>query len=225
MNDSDSSDSDDRGGMTPVREHAGILNSGAVSSYKQIVTGDHNTLIQKFSQVNIINQPTHRLEFSTDSKLTSVVENYKKFITEENSTIRNKLNQLQVNGKTCYVERKYRSIEGDENSSLTTTELLASLPSPRTSLVSAPSGSGKSTVAANMIKQWAKSADSGYEIVLYLSSKHSTRMSELSKLVWGSFASRLREDSKLIYQELEHLKEKILVIIDGLGKYDFEKKI
>ena len=211
MNDSDSSDSDDRGGMTPVREHAGILNSGAVSSNCNC-------------NCNIINQPTHRLESSTDSKLTSLVKEYKKFITEENSTIRNKLNQLQVNGKTCYVERKYRSIEGDENSSLTTTELLASLPSPRTSLVSAPSGSGKSTVAANMIKQWAKSADSGYEIVLYLSSKHSTRMSELSKLVWGSFASRLRS-SNLIYQELEHLKEKILVIIDGLGKYDFEKKI
>ena len=211
MNDSDSSDSDDRGGMTPVREHAGILNPGAVSSNCNC-------------NCNIINQPTHRLESSTDSKLTSLVKEYKKFITEENSTIRSKLDQLEVNGKTCYVERKYRSIEGDENSSLTTTELLASLPSPRTSLVSAPSGSGKSTVAANMIKQWAKSADSGYEIVLYLSSKHSTRMSELSKLVWGSFASRLRS-SNLIYQELEHLKEKILVIIDGLGKYDFEKKI
>ena len=223
MNDSDSSDSDDYGGMSPVREHAGILNSGAVSSNQQNVTGDHNTLIQNFSQVNIINQPTHRLEFSTDSKLTSVVENYKRFITEENSTIRSKLDQLEVNGKACYVERKFRK-EGYKNSSLTTTELLASLPSPRTSLVSAPSGSGKSTVAANMIKQWAKSADSGYEIVLYLSSKHSTRMSELSKLVWGSFASRLRS-SNLIYQELEHLKEKILVIIDGLGKYDFEKKI
>ena len=223
MNDSDSSDSDDYGGMSPVKEYAGIINSGAVSSNQQNVTGDHNTLIQNFSQVNIINQPTHRLEFSTDSKLTSVVENYKRFITEENSTIRSKLDQLEVNGKACYVERKFRK-EGYKNSSLTTTELLASLPSPRTSLVSAPSGSGKSTVAANMIKQWAKSADSGYEIVLYLSSKHSTRMSELSKLVWGSFASRLRS-SNLIYQELEHLKEKILVIIDGLGKYDFEKKI
>ena len=210
MNDSDSSDSDDRGGMTPVREHAGILNSGAVSSNCNC-------------NCNIINQPTHRLESSTDSKLTSLVKEYKKFITEENSTIRSKLDQLEVNGKTCYVERKFRK-EGYKNSSLTTTELLASLPRSRTSLVSAPSGSGKSTVAANMIKQWAKSADSGYEIVLYLSSKHSTRMSELSKLVWGSFASRLRS-SNLIYQELEHLKEKILVIIDGLGKYDFEKKI
>ena len=210
--------------MTPVREHAGIINSGAVSSNTQNVTGDHNTLIQKFSQVNIINQPTHRLESSTDSKLTSLVKEYKKFITEENSTIRSKLDQLEVNGKACYVERKFRK-EGDKNSSLTTTELLTSLPRSRTSLVSAPSGSGKSTVAANMTEQWAKSTDSGYEVVLYLSSLHSTRMSELSKLVWGSFASRLREDSKLIYQELEHLKEKILVIIDGLGKYDFEKKI
>ena len=108
------SDSDDYGGMTPVREHAGIINSGAVSSNQQNVTGDHNTLIQKFSQVNIINQPTHRLEFSTDSKLTSVVENYKRFITEENSTIRSKLDQLRVTGKTCYVERKLRK-EGNKN--------------------------------------------------------------------------------------------------------------
>ena len=156
-----------------------------------------------------------------------------------NSTIRSKLDQLEVNGKTCYVERKFRKDKNEEEGTregiekredkedkiMTTIELLDNLPRSRTSLVSAPSGSGKSTVAANMTEQWAKSADSGYEVVLYFSSLHSTRMSELSKLVWGSFASRLGEDSKLIYQELEHLKEKILVIIDGLGKYDFEKKI
>ena len=208
------SDSDDYGGMTPVREYAGIINSGAVSSNTQNVTGDHNTLIQNFSQVNIINQPTHRLEFSTDSKLTSVVENYKRFITEENSTIRSKLDQLKVNGKACYVERKFRK-EGYKNSSLTTTELLASLPRSRTSLVSAPSGSGKSTVAANMTEQWAMSEDSSHDLVLYLSSLHTTQRLELSKLVWGEFASRIGKDSNLIYQELE--KMKILIVIDGVG--------
>ena len=54
MNDSDS---DDYGGMSPVREDAGILNSGTVSSNQQNVTGDQNTLIQKFKQVTIYHLP------------------------------------------------------------------------------------------------------------------------------------------------------------------------
>ena len=103
---------------------------------------------------------------------------------------------------------------------MTTSELLDTLPRSKTTLVSAPSGSGKSTLAASITEQWAKSEHSinQFELVLFLSSLQTTQRLELSKLVWGEFASRMREDSKLVYQELEEMKDKILIVIDGLGE-------
>ena len=97
--------------------------------------------------------------------------------------------------------------------------LLETLPRSKTTLVSAPSGSGKSTLAASITEQWAKSEESinQHQLVLFLSSLQTTQRLELSKLVWGEFASRMRENSKLVYQELEQMKEKILIVIDGLG--------
>ena len=102
---------------------------------------------------------------------------------------------------------------------MTTSELLDTLPRSKTTLVSAPSGSGKSTLAASITEQWAKSEHSSnqFKLVLFLSSLQTTQRLELSKLVWGEFASRKREDSKLVYQELEEMEDKILIVIDGLG--------
>ena len=86
-------------------------------------------------------------------------------------------------------------------------------------IFSAPSGAGKSTVATIIIEQWANSEKSlnEHQLVLFLSSLQMIQKEELSKLVWGEFASRMRENSKLVYQELEQMKEKILIVIDGLG--------
>ena len=98
--------------------------------------------------------------------------------------------------------------------------LLDTLPRSKTTLVSAPSGTGKSTLAALITEQWEKSEQSinQHQLVLFLSSLQMIQKEELSKLVWGEFASRMRENSKLVYQELEQMKEKILIVIDGLGK-------
>ena len=143
---------------------------------------------------------------------------YKIWITEEenDSKLRSKLDQLKIEDRKCFVDRKFRG-------GLTTSELLDTLPRSKTTLVSAPSGSGKSTLAASITEQWAKSEHSSnqHQLVLFLSSLQTTRRLELSKLVCGEFASRIRENSKLVYQELEQMKEKILIVIDGLGNDDY----
>ena len=147
--------------------------------------------------------------------LEEKVSEYKNWITEKenDSKLRSKLDQLKIEDRKCFVERKFK--EG----SLTTSELLDTLPRSKTTLVSAPSGSGKSTLAASITEQWAKSEHSSnqFKLVLFLSSLQTTQRLELSKLVWGEFASRKREDSKLVYKELEEMKDKILIVIDGLG--------
>ena len=151
--------------------------------------------------------------------LEEKVSEYKNWITveENDSKLRSKLDQLKIEDRKCFVERKFRNEK--KEGSLTTSELLDTLPRSKTTLVSAPSGSGKSTLAASITEQWAKSEHSSnqFKLVLFLSSLQTTQRLELSKLVWGEFASRMREDSKLVYQELEEMKDKILIVIDGLG--------
>ena len=151
--------------------------------------------------------------------LEEKVDEYKNWITEEenDSKLRSKLDQLKIKDRKCFVDRRFR--KETEEGSLTTSELLDTLPRSKTTLVSAPSGSGKSTLAALITEQWAKSEQSinQHQLVLFISSLQMIQKEELSKLVWGEFASRMRENSKLVYQELEQMKEKILIVIDGLG--------
>ena len=74
------------------------------------------------------------------------------------------------------------------------------------------------SIAANITMNWAESEeDNSYYGIIYLSSLNTTKSSSLHKLVWGEFASRIGDESKKIYRELLEMKEKILVIIDGLG--------
>ena len=149
-------------------------------------------------------------------KLSDVVRNYKHFLTKaENTTLRTKLDQLQVGSNKYFLQRKLKK-EGNEI--ISSSELLRNIPRSTTSLVSGPSGSGKSTLAANFAMDWAESEeDSSYEVVLYLSSLNTTKSLTLHKLVWGEFSGRKEKVSKKIYRELLKRKEKILVIIDGLG--------
>ena len=66
---------------------------------------------------------------------------------------------------------------------------------------------------------WAKSDVSSFDVVLYLSSLHKKTTLPLTKLVWGEFADLIEENSsKQIFQELRKMKEKILIVIDALGK-------
>ena len=135
--------------------------------------------------------------------------------TDNNNSLRTKLDQLNIADKKCHVKRKFT--KSGEETELTSEELLENLKKSKTSLVSAPSGSGKSTIAASITEQWAKSEDSSYDLVLFLSSLHTAEKSALQRMVWGEYTSTMREESKFIYQEMEERKGKILIIIDGLG--------
>ena len=106
---------------------------------------------------------------------------------------------------------------GEEGSEFSSDELLHNIPKSETSLVTGPAGSGKSTQAANITVDWARSEVSRFDLVLFLSSLHKKVSLPLNKLVWGEFSNQIGETSQDLFQELQKMKEKILVIIDGLG--------
>ena len=186
------------------------------------VVGNNNVVLAGIECRDVTINYSGNEEVGVDARkklLEEKVAEYKNWITEEenDSKLRSKLDQLKIEDRKCFVERKFRNEK--KEGSLTTSELLDTLPRSKTTLVSAPSGSGKSTLAAIITEQWAKSEQSinQHQLVLFLSSLQMIQKEELSKLVWGEFASRMRENSKLVYQELEQMKEKILIVIDGLG--------
>ena len=145
----------------------------------------------------------------------SVLAKFKDWILNENSLPSKKIKQLDFNGEVCHIKRTL-SLNGDNFSE---DELLMKIPHFKTSLVTGPAGSGKSTVAASIIVNWAKSEDVNFSLVLFLSSLHKTGKLPLHKQLWGEYAGHINEDdSSRIYQKLLSMKEKILVIIDGLGK-------
>ena len=133
---------------------------------------------------------------------------------KENSHIGKKLKQLFINGDFCYIKRTLR-ITGDEFSA---DELLNRIPQSTTSLVTGPAGSGKSTLAASITLDWAQASESKYDLVLFLSSLHKMDKLPLHKQLWGEFAGHIREkDSLKIYEKLLEMKDKILIILDGIG--------
>ena len=206
------------------------------------ITGDHNTNyggnivggdlnIYPVRESAAIHNSGEAEKMVREGKLESVVEEYKKFITEDqNSTLRTKLEQLKVDGEVCFIPRTFKRGRG-EDKSLTTTELLNTLSRSKTTLVSGPSGSGKSTVAASITERWAKPQDcdkdviTGYSVTLYLSSLVLTSRFPLNKLLWGEFAREIGEkEAEDTYQELKERKEKVLVIIDGIGEVLIKNK-
>ena len=135
---------------------------------------------------------------------------------EEHSIVRKKLNQLYIDGKHCRIKRKLEGSKGG----FPEDELLSKIPHGVTSLVTGPAGSGKSTLAASTMINWAESEESTYDLVLFFSSLHKVGDLPLHKQIWGEYAGQIREqDSLKIYEELVENTAKILVIIDGLGKY------
>ena len=150
------------------------------------------------------------------TNMSQIRAKYKTWLRDEkeNTQLRRKLEQLNVNGELCHIERKLKG-NGRE---ISAEELLRHIPQSKTSLVTGPAGSGKSILAASITIAWAESDESSYDIVLFLSSLHSTNNLPLHQIIWGEYASHIREqDSPRIYQELLERKVKILVIIDGLG--------
>ena len=106
----------------------------------------------------------------------------------------------------------------EDRTGFSSDELLNNIYESEAILVKGPAGSGKSTLAVNITVDWAKSEVSSFDLVLFLSSLHKKANLPLTKFVWGEYASLIGENSKQIFQELLKMNEKVLVVIDGLGK-------
>ena len=158
----------------------------------------------------IINQPDHQIDIS------EILAKYKQWVREEkkHSLVRKKLNQLVINGEDCHIKRSLKANDGE----FPEDELLNQIPHGVTSLVTGPAGSGKSTLAASTMINWAESEESRYDLVLYFSSLHEIDDIPLHKQLWGEYSSDIgNKDTSKIYDKLIDIKDKILVIIDGLG--------
>ena len=163
------------------------------------------------STFNINSQPDQSINIS------KILAQYKNCLLKEkgNSLVSKKLKQLVINGKHCHIERTL-SRNGVKFSEK---DLLNKIPESVTSLVTGPAGSGKSTLAASTMVAWAKSSESSYDLVLFFSSLNKMDKIPLHKQLWGEFAGHIREQgSPKIYDKLLERKEKILFIIDGIGK-------
>ena len=111
-------------------------------------------------------------------------------------------------------------LDEEENSQLSFSaeELLKSIHRSKTSLVTGPSGSGKSILAARTTVAWAESKNTSYDLVVFLSSLQERDNLPLHRQIWGEYAGLIGTDTERIYQELLNMKDKVLFIIDGLGK-------
>ena len=169
-----------------------------------------NSPVQGNINVNI-GQPDHQIDIS------KTFAKYKNWICveKEHLIVRKKLRQLDINGKYCHIKRKLRGKLGE----FPEDEFLTKIPHGVTSLVTGPAGSGKSTLAASTMIHWAESEESRYELVLFYSSLHKMGALPIHKQLWGEYSGKIREHESLkIYEELVERKDKVLVIIDGLGK-------
>ena len=150
-------------------------------------------------------------------EISKIIDDYKKWVlTEEDSSqLSRKLEKLVINGKDFHITRML-SRNGEE---ISADNLLDKIPLSETSLVTGPAGSGKSTLAASTTVAWAKSSESRFDLVLFLSSLHKMSNLPLHKQLWGEFTGHIKEqDSSKIYEKLLEMKDRLLFIIDGLGK-------
>ena len=171
-----------------------------------------------FVHSNVINS-TFNINQSDQAAIdiSRILDQYKKWVLveKENSQWSRKLEQLLINGERYHIKRTL-SINGLEFSA---DDLLNKIPLSETTLVTGNAGSGKSTLAASTIVAWAKSSRSRFDLVLFLSSLHKMDNLPLHKQIWGEFASHIKEqESKKVYEALLEMKNKLLFIIDGIGK-------
>ena len=172
--------------------------------------------------VNAINSTIHGLSVNINQQneqqtdLSQILAPYMKWILdeEENTQLRRKLKQLNVNGELCYIERKLKG-NGEVFSA---EELLKNIPRSKTSLVTGPAGSGKSILATRTTVAWAESKNTSYDLVVFLSSLQERDNLPLHIQIWGEYAGLIGTDTERIYQELLKMNDKVLFIIDGLGK-------
>ena len=172
----------------------------------------NSTVTNPTYNYNVTNAPPQQ-----QSDHSQILAPYKKWILdeEENSQLRRKLAQLNVNGELCFIQRKLRA-NGKEFSA---EELLKNIPRSKTSLVTGPAGSGKSILAARTTVAWAESKNPRFDLIVFLSSLQERANMPLHIQIWGEYAGHIPEESaKRIYQEILNMKDKVLIIIDGLGR-------
>ena len=178
---------------------------------------------------NFVNSSVNNSTFNIGQSVTSIdiskiIAEYKNWVLDkkEKSEISRKLKQLVIKGENCHIKR---NLSGN-GEIFSADDLLNRIPFSKTSLVTGPAGSGKSTLAASTIVAWAKSEESRFELVLFLSSLHKMDKLPLHKQLWGEFAGHIKEqDSSKIYEKLLEMKDKILFIIDGIGRYKQKKPL
>ena len=185
-------------------------------NHLNVVTGTQGANIANTTVDNLninIGQPNHQIDIS------ETFSRYKNWICEEKEhlIVRKKLRQLDINGKHCHIKRKLKGRKGE----FPEDKLLNEIAHGVTSLVTGPAGSGKSTLAASTMIHWAKSEseESRYDLVLLISSLHKMGDLPIHKQLWGEYSGQIREQESLkIYEELVERKDKVLIIIDGIGK-------
>ena len=153
----------------------------------------------------------------TNKDIAKIFAQYKEWVKSEknHSQISKKWEQLVINGKCYYIERTLRK----NGKKFSAEDLLNRIPLSQTSLVTGPAGSGKSTLAASITLDWARTTKSRFDLVLFLSSLYKTDKLPLHKQLWEEYAGHIREQESLkIYEKLLEMRDKILIIIDGIGK-------
>ena len=185
-------------------------------------SGNHLNVNTGTQGANIANSKVDNLSINIGQPdpqidLSKTFSKYKNWISEEkvHLIVRKKIRQLDINGKHCHIKRKLKGNDGE----FTENELLNRIPHGVTSLVTGPAGSGKSTLAASTMINWAESEESRYDLVLFFCSLHKMGDLPIHKQLWGEYAGFIPDqNSTKIYEEVLERKDKILAIIDGLGK-------
>ena len=197
--------------FTPVNQFSDII----MNSVNKVEAG--GTQGGHFVQ-STVNNPIFNIgQSDTFIDISGILAQYKNWVLAENTLVSKKLRQLVINGENCHIKRTL-SIDGEKFSA---DDLLNKIPLSKTSLVTGPAGSGKSTLAASTIDAWAKSSKSRFDLVIFLSSLHKMDKIPLHKQIWGEYAGYIaieEQDSVKIYKKLLEMKDKILFIIDGIGK-------
>ena len=141
--------------------------------------------------------------------INKILDQYKRWIL---SKIRE---QIIFKDEHCHI----KSILSGTEQKISADDLLNKIPQSKTSLVTGPSKSEKSKLAASTTVFWAMSTESRFDLVLFISPLFKMDKIPLHKQVWGEFAGHITEqDSLKIYKKLIEMKDKILFIIDGIGR-------
>ena len=162
-----------------------------------------------FNHSTVNNATFNMAQSDAPVDIDKILDQYKRWILSKPRE------QLILDDEDCYI----KNILSKNGQKISADDLLNTIPRFKTSLVTGLAGSGKSKLAASTTVFWAMSTESRFDLVLFISPLFKMDKIPLHKQVWGEFAGHIREqDSILIYEKLLEMKDKILFIIDGIGR-------